>query len=57
MYKEYTVPASAILQCGCWYSVCSVRGTFHLMASQATNGIVGNAGIAGNDGNAGIDCR
>ena len=24
------------LQCGCWYSVCSVRGTFHLMASQAT---------------------
>ena len=20
-----------------WYSVCSVRGTFHLMASQATN--------------------
>ena len=26
------------LQCGCWYSVCSVRGTFHLMASQGWHG-------------------
>ena len=32
MYKEYTVPASAIFA-GTAYVV---RGTFHLMASQAT---------------------